>query len=365
MSSVSQRDRTQLLHLLTKLPEMATERSRRHFLTHAGLEELAARVDLSGSPEIAAGEIVIHLLKSGKTGDWVMFLTAACKLVGAKQQVFLEKLATKTPAIASTSPVLFQHASKALSQVNRHRKKVAIAGAIGGVALGAIVFFVAPYLSDRLFRAAIARFNEKDLEGTRKRLEWAIALDPGNIAARYNLALLYENLDRSELAREKYRQLLEEVPAAYNNLARLYIHEQKYAEATALLLRGLQQGGNDLPSRVKYNFHKNLGWAYFEQDRYREAERELGIAIAILDRLSPEEWKNTSQKASAYCLQAQVLERKEDGESLQKSLNMWENCCQLGSRRNADEEPWLGMANERARGSEGKISCKAKSSPKP
>ena len=203
------------------------------------------------------------------------------------------------------------------------------------------------------------------MNGARQRWEWAIELNPDNTVANYRLGLLYEDWQQYDLARKYYDRTLGEVPQAYNSLARLDIREQKYDKAIELLIRGLQQGGNDLPLKAKYSFYKNLGWAYFEQELYSDAERELQIAIAILDRISPEKWQYVKQKGAAYCLQAQAIEQKEDANSRQQSLSMWEKCCQLGSRGNPDERTWLGTAHERAKESEGKISCKAKSNLKP
>ena len=351
MSRMSQWERKRLVDFLTQLPEMASQRSRQHLLIDAGLDKWVERLNLSDPAAIAASEIVVNLSKFAAADEWVTFLRAIRECVGADWHAFFDKLIAQSGAIAHDVAAMPEETSEVLTLRNRNQKKIVVFGAVAALG-GAIVFFVLSQISNQFLDAGWKRREKGDLKGARERLEWAIALNPGNAEARYKLAFLYEKLDRSQRAQELYRQLLEEVPQAYNNLARLYIREQKYTEAKELLLRGLQQGSNKLPQAAKYSFNKNLGWVYFELERHQEAEQELKIAIGILERIPfpSKEWDNIAAKGAAYCFQAEILERKEDVESLQQSLPMWAKCCQLGSRTNPDEEPWLKKANERAKG---------------
>ncbi|NKB18168.1 MAG: hypothetical protein HC770_09005 [Pseudanabaena sp. CRU_2_10] len=64
-------------------------------------------------------------------------------------------------------------------------------------------------------------------------------------------------------------------PNAYNNLARLYIRQQKYPEATTLLYpivsKILLDSKQAVSEEVKYSLLKNYGWARFEQGQDVEA----------------------------------------------------------------------------------------------
>lgn len=124
---------------------------------------------------------------------------------------------------------------------------------------------------------------------------------------RYRLGQIYTALQKNELARNEYEIAAQGgYPAAYNNLARLYILEKEYSAAVQLLLLGLDanelltwQSGNK--DDRKYLLLKNLGWARLGQNRYAEAKSHLLEAIELDNNI-----------AAAHCLLAQVYEGEED-----------------------------------------------------
>ena len=147
------------------------------------------------------------------------------------------------------------------------------------------------------------------------------------------------------------------VPDAYNNLARLYILENKYSEAVLLLKDGLelmaqkeQQNtnvSNDL-NAVKYSMFKNLGWAKLKQANYGEAQGFLLGAIGIASQ--PEIQSYILNPGAANCLLAQVLEAQKSSEAVEQ----WRQCYdlvnkRLGARdvRNAEEETWSSLAKQK------------------
>ena len=99
MVELSQDDRKELLSLLEKLPEMKDERSRRLFLTNAGLDDIAGRVDVSGPPATAVSEIVDVLCKYGrKKSDreaLAFLLLEVLRKVGLEQQELIVELLAK------------------------------------------------------------------------------------------------------------------------------------------------------------------------------------------------------------------------------------------------------------------------------
>ena len=170
----------------------------------------------------------------------------------------------------------------------------------------------------------------------------AIALNPDNVDAHYNLGNLYEDLQQFDKARTEYLLAVKgNVPEAYNNLARLFIKKKEYPQAVALLNKGRSeaQKQNSFPE-VKYNLFKNLGWARFQQGQDTEAEQALKAAIRIAR--NPEVAQYLSNRGSAHCLLAQVLERQKNPGAIQQ----WQQCCQLASTLNPDEDTWLHLAHK-------------------
>ncbi len=159
----------------------------------------------------------------------------------------------------------------------------------------------------------------------------AIKLNPDYVEAHYNLGLLYEDLQQMDKARAEYWAAVQGgLDAAHNNLARLYILEEDYAAAVPLLRKGLLIAKADA---VKYDLHKNLGWARLGQARYDEALAELQAAIAL-----------AADQAPAHCLMAQVLEGQGDSVGARAE---WETCLKLADPLRPDEDTWIGLARQR------------------
>lgn len=159
-------------------------------------------------------------------------------------------------------------------------------------------------------------------------LEWAIAFDPNRGAAHYNLGSTYEELQKPDRARFHYQTATEckgrAVDAAINNLARLEILEGNINTAIDLLLPSLKRVED---ASIKSSFHKNLGWAYFQQNHYHEAELHLREALEL-----------DSFCADAYYLLAQVQEAQGDKQNADFS---WGNGLKYDSRNNKSKEiPW-------------------------
>ena len=100
MIDLNASDRRQLVKFLIEMPEMANERSRSALLLDAGLGSLIAKIDLSGPPFLAAGEIVNHLALYGqhskeKIEVLGMFLTIVKDYVGADRQASIDELLKK------------------------------------------------------------------------------------------------------------------------------------------------------------------------------------------------------------------------------------------------------------------------------
>ena len=161
---------------------------------------------------------------------------------------------------------------------------------------------------------------------------WALKLNPLSAAAHYNQGAIYEDQQNYERAHAEYQLAIEGgLIEAYNNQARLYILEGKYDAAVSLLRIGL---GLAKDTRVRADMYKNQGWARLEQGRHDEAKLDLTEAIKL-----------KSERAPAYCLLAQVLEREGDKKG---GLVQWENCLGFAYQPNTPEEDkWIYLARQR------------------
>lgn len=172
----------------------------------------------------------------------------------------------------------------------------------------------------------------------------AIAINPNNARAHYNLGTLYEDLNDLEQAKAAYQVAARspDFPRAYNNLSRLYLLEEDYRSAAPLLHEGLLS----LPSQVghtedvEYALNKNLGWLEQKQDNHDAARTYLNRALRIAQTrdLNP---------SSSHCLLAQLPPDPENPDP-QASLEHWLQCCQQEINEAQPEEyEWLELARQR------------------
>lgn len=189
-----------------------------------------------------------------------------------------------------------------------------------------------PQIANIYVQRGLTEQQEHQFASALENYRRATELDPNNMKAHYLLGNSYEQLQQLKEARSAYQvAVLGNVTEAFNNLARLYIVQEKnYSAAAALLMQGLQQNPDD---KMRYFLLKNLGWARLGQKRYSEAQANLQEAIQL-----------NSQQASAHCLLAQVLEAQGKKSVASKS---WRNCRDYANGQNPDEDTWFGLAQER------------------
>jgi tetratricopeptide (TPR) repeat protein len=159
----------------------------------------------------------------------------------------------------------------------------------------------------------------------------ALKLNPSLPEARYNQGVAYEDQQNYDRAHAEYQLAIEGgIVEAYNNQARLYILQGNYDAALALLRIGLSLAKDD---RVRANMYKNKGWARLEQGYYAQAKLDLTEAIKL-----------RSDRASPYCLMAQVLERSAD----KGALEYWRKCLGYSYRpETPEEDKWIELASQR------------------
>ena len=200
-----------------------------------------------------------------------------------------------------------------------------------------------PMLSQWRNQEGVDNYNQGKLGVAEQDYLRAIAFDPDNYDAHYNLGNLYEDLQKFDDAKKQYLMAIKgDFPQAYNNLARLHIRKKEYPQAAALLQQGIikTREHNNLPTEDRYNLFKNLGWTRVEQKRFKDAEPYLKTAIGIIT--SPKAASYIENPGSAYCLLAQVLEQQS-----QSAIEQWQQCCQKANSTIPEEDTWSYLARTR------------------
>ena len=207
------------------------------------------------------------------------------------------------------------------------------------------LYCLQPAISDLYTKKGIKNYNAipRQIAKAKANFQRATKLDPDNAEAHYGLGNIYEELGKLEQAQTEYEIAAQgALPDAHNNLARLYILNQKFDQAAVLLEKWLEQFSQQ-DQMVEYSMRKNLGWARLQQKRYDRAEAELREAMHL-----------KGNEAAPYCLLAQVLDCKDN---LAEANNNWKNCKKYANPSNSPEEDsWLHLANQRLK-SGVKLSC--------
>lgn len=187
-----------------------------------------------------------------------------------------------------------------------------------------------PSIASQLNRQGFADYKNKRLNAAEFYYKLALVFQPKNPKANYNLGVLYEDRQNMPKARAAYEISVQQgFDKAYNNLARLYILDNKSALAMPLLNSGLPLAQENT---TKYAILKNLGWAQMELGRYQEAEINLKRAIDI-----------SGTRSSAYCLQALLLERQGNASAI-----AWDKCVKYNKDNEPDVKQWIASRNAEA-----------------
>ncbi|MGK7942889.1 MAG: tetratricopeptide repeat protein [Microcystaceae cyanobacterium] len=163
----------------------------------------------------------------------------------------------------------------------------------------------------------------------------ALSLNPGDVSSNFYLGVLYEDMQNYKKAKEQYQiATARGYLPAYNNLARLYIVEKKYTDASVLLERQKLRGMAAEDKELNYAYYKNLGWIQLKQERLPVAKVNLQQAIGF-----------NHDQASAHCLLAQVLEKEK--QSPETTIVHWEKCLAFANAVIPEETDWMALAQER------------------
>ncbi|WP_084555284.1 protein kinase domain-containing protein [[Phormidium ambiguum] IAM M-71] len=195
---------------------------------------------------------------------------------------------------------------------------------IGSTSWGLFSPKLANYFNDR----GLALSRNGNFEIAMFYYQLALIFDAKIAQTYHNMGLIYEDTGQLDKARSVYKNAIRYgLSASYSNLARLYNLNQEYTTAVELLQKGLPLAKNE---DVKYAMLKNMGLAKLKLGRYQEALNYLQTAIQL-----------ESDRAPAYCLKAQVMERQNNK---QAAFLAWRNCLKYANTKNPDEKMWISMA---------------------
>lgn len=291
---------------------------------------------------VLLGDVIPRFVSGGLTvlSSWEIIVPSLLTLLGAGNELTQagqqgwEKLITKVG-------------------LRQHHQEASLSGFIGVLLILVIVFRTSlPTLSEWRNQKGVDNYNQGKLGIAEQDYLRAIAFDPDNYDAHYNLGNLYEDLQKFDGAKKQYLIAIKgDFPQAYNNFARLHIRQKEYPQAAALLQQGIIQTRtqDNFPPEDRYNLFKNLGWTRVEQKRFSDAEAPLKISIRIAN--NPEAAPYIKNNGSAHCLFAQVLEHKK-----KSAIEEWQKCCQKANSTIPEEDTWSYLA--RTKLLEAKKSCK-------
>ncbi len=185
------------------------------------------------------------------------------------------------------------------------------------------------YYFNSSFKLGTKQYNESKLVDAKNSFDQALKVPdqpPAKIAQVHtSIGLIYESVGDNDQAIESYQRAVEMGSSqALNNIGRVYVTKGDLELADTYLNMGLARLEGDALEEenysLRYQLHRNLGWSYLLQKRYKEAEWELSYArIISRDRLNQE----TMGRGMAVCLLAQVYE---ETARAKEALELWGRC---------------------------------------
>ncbi|MEL7035317.1 MAG: protein kinase [Cyanobacteria bacterium J06592_8] len=211
--------------------------------------------------------------------------------------------------------------------------------------------YILPTIDRTLTNIGFDHLQDQNLGQAEFYYEFALKFNPENAASYLQLGLIGEDRHDFGRARIEYYQAIQSARqgdnpyvevVAINNLSRLQIWlDGNTKTAIQNLNIGLQLMSKlepEYPANftriVESDLHKNLGWAYFQNLNYPQAQSHLETAIT----LDPD-------NAPAQCLLAQVLE--EISTTADKLRKIRQNCINIPSTQNPETNTWKNLVRQR------------------
>lgn len=204
-----------------------------------------------------------------------------------------------------------------------------------------------------------AALQADNLTHAQRKFQRAVALDPDQAVAAYNLAEIYYRTGKADKAQIWYEYAIASdlnfVPS-YRGLGRLYNEQAQYAEAEAVLRTGLTVVGESPTEKAlviaRYELLAHLGWAYFAQGSADGgtsgdfAQRALEESLTLEPQI--EAFENAETPRAQYRLALPhyyLAQRYEQTGQSQQALEQWEKTLSLLEPGWAQQE-WRVEAQE-------------------
>jgi tetratricopeptide (TPR) repeat protein len=178
----------------------------------------------------------------------------------------------------------------------------------------------------------------------------ALEFNDRNYKAHLYLGLAYEFLDDFIQAKKYYNLAIKNespLPSAYNNLARIYIFENKYDKAEQMLTT-LKQILDTKPkiedySQLKFTYHKNLAWLKLEryQQKSKQEKSKYKLIIKALDDIEKAIDIRKEQKLGhrdENCIYAAILYEYKDDDEAKREVD---NCSRNNQFDNIIDRQWI------------------------
>ena len=197
-----------------------------------------------------------------------------------------------------------------------------------------------------------AALQAGNLTKAQQKFQRAVALNPDIVVPYYNLADVYQRINRPDEAQAWYQKAIErdlDFAPAYRGLGHLHNTQGEFEQAESVLLAGLTYLGGETGEKedvvARYELLADLGWSYFAQEQHQLAQKALEEAIdleAQIERFEDEEGAQYRLALPHYYL-AQIYEQLDRPAD---AYQQWEDCLRLLERDWAHQE-WRATALER------------------
>jgi Tfp pilus assembly protein PilF len=141
------------------------------------------------------------------------------------------------------------------------------------------------------YQLARIAFTDGDFVIALEEINKELEINPQNLRSLYVRGLIYGYLYELQKAEDDFRRFSEWVPAewaGYNDLAWILQKERKYAEAMAVVQKGIQRATNGGSNPWLWNA---LGVAQLNLEKFSDAEQSFTQAARFAETLTDTDWK--------------------------------------------------------------------------
>jgi tetratricopeptide (TPR) repeat protein len=219
---------------------------------------------------------------------------------------------------------------------------------IAFVALLLLWFFGLPGLAVYYSNHGLDELLAGRVTTAQRNFQRAVALNPDQVVAYQNLADVYARIGQPDEAINWYKQAIAHdlnFGPAYARLSQTYNEQGKFEQAAQIALAGLRPENKtrqaDVALAAEYDLLANLGWAYFEQEKYDQAQEALEAALALEPQLKPlEATRGQLRRALPHYYLAQIYEQRNKSE---EALVQWRETLRFLNADNWGHQEWLAV----------------------